>query len=188
MRKEIIEFLSPFGFDFEKGVVQSTDVDLAIIDRKSKVCLCLELKWFIEPAEIWEIVDRSKDLHDGIEQARKLNALHQASDQRLVKDILKIDASYSFLSVVVSRNWIGHDDIQCPDVPIIKSVAPPQPRGFGPWRLLLPRRAGEQPRRRQSETRVVPSSVSPLHFGARTVGNDARRVNMRPIGPRCGSA
>ena len=120
MRNEIIQFLSPFGFDFEKGIVQGTDVDLAIIDRKSKVCLCLELKWFIEPAEIREIVDRSKDLHTGIEQARKLNALHQASDQRLVKDILKVDASYSFLSVVVSRNWIGHDEIQCPDVPIIK--------------------------------------------------------------------
>jgi len=37
-----------------------------------------------------------------------------------MKNVLKIDADYSFLSAVASQNWIGHVDVQDPEVPIIK--------------------------------------------------------------------
>jgi hypothetical protein len=120
MRDEIVEFLSPFGLEFEHGEVTGTDLDLAVIDRKNKVCLCPELKWFIEPAGVREIVERSNDLTDGIEQAGVINRLHKSGDKHLLRDVLCIDDGYKFLAAVVSRNWIGHDEIQSPNVPIIK--------------------------------------------------------------------
>jgi hypothetical protein len=46
--------------------------------------------------------------------------LHANADERLTKNVLKIDADYLFLSVVASQNWIGHEGAQDPEVPIIK--------------------------------------------------------------------
>jgi hypothetical protein len=119
-KAEIIEVLTPLGVAFGWGDVKGTNVDIAIVDHRNKACLCLELKWFIEPAEIREITERTKDLADGVAQAKTINALHAQFDERLLKHVLKIDSGYSFLSVVASQNWIGHDDVQDPDVPIIK--------------------------------------------------------------------
>lgn len=119
-KREIVAFLTPLALSFGEGNVKGTNVDLAIIDRANKACLCLELKWFIEPAEIREIVERTKDLATGVEQAKIVNGLFAQEDEQLIKGVLKIDPSYSFLSVVASQNWIGHADVQDPEVPIIK--------------------------------------------------------------------
>jgi hypothetical protein len=119
-RAEIIEALTPLGFAFGWGSVKGTNVDIAIVDHRNKACLCMELKWFIEPAEIREINARTRDLADGVAQAKTINALHARADKRLLKHVLKINAGYAFLSVVASQNWIGHDDVQDLDVPIIK--------------------------------------------------------------------
>ena len=115
-----MEALAPCQLEFKDGEVKGTNVDLAIIDRRNKVCLCLELKWFIEPAEIREIDERTKELAIGIGQAKIINALHAGRNERLMKDVLDIDADFAFLTAVASRNWIGHDDAQDPEVPIIK--------------------------------------------------------------------
>jgi hypothetical protein len=117
---EFKEKLAPLGFAFGYGDVAGTDVDLAIIDYPNKTCLCLQLKWFIEPAEIREINDRRKDIADGIRQAKTVNELHSRGDAKLMKTVLKIDGDYTFLSAVASQNWIGHGEMQDPDVPIIK--------------------------------------------------------------------
>ena len=119
-RGEIIAFLTSLGLEFKRGVVKGTDLDLAVVDRANKICLCLELKWFIEPAEIREIDERTKELAAGVEQAKIINALYRARDKSLVRDVLGIEPDFTFLSVVASQNWIGHDDVQCPEVPIIK--------------------------------------------------------------------
>jgi hypothetical protein len=87
-------------FAFGHGVVKGTDVDLAIIDHRNKACLCLQLKWFIQPAEIREIHDRTKDLADGIRQAKMINALHSQRNEQLMKSILRIDADYLFLTAL----------------------------------------------------------------------------------------
>jgi len=119
-KAEIEQFLAPYGFDFRSGRVEGTDVDLAIIDRVNKVCRCLELKWFIEPAEIREIEERSRELAQGISQAKKIKLLFERGDKRLIERLLEIDRHYAFLCAVGSVNWIGHGDVQDPEVPIIK--------------------------------------------------------------------
>jgi hypothetical protein len=118
--EEIKEFLAPFNFDYKSGNVKGTNIDLAIIDRANKVCLCLELKWFIEPAEIREIEDRTKELMRGVVQAKKVGALFDAGDNHLLQNVLKIDRDYTFMSAVASVNWIGFGDVQEPTTPIIK--------------------------------------------------------------------
>lgn len=119
-RAEIIEFLSTLGLEFKWGTVKGTNLDLAIVDRPNKTCLCLELKWFIEPAEIREVDERSKELAGGIAQAKIIDALYRSGDEGLIKSILAVDSDYALLCIVASQNWIGHDTVQSPDVPIIK--------------------------------------------------------------------
>jgi hypothetical protein len=118
--EEIKEFLALLNFDYKSGEVKGTNIDLAIIDRANKVCLCLELKWFIEPAEIREIEDRTKELMRGVVQAKKIGALFDSGDNHLLQNVLKIDRDFTFMSAVASVNWIGFGDVQEPTTPIIK--------------------------------------------------------------------
>jgi len=120
LKAEMKEFVSALGLDVRSGVVDGTDLDLAIIDRKNSDCLCLELKWFIEPAEIREIGERTTELKGGVEQARKIRALYERGDRRLARDVLDIEPGYRFMAAVASQNWIGHSEAQDPDVPIVK--------------------------------------------------------------------
>jgi hypothetical protein len=119
-RDEMRAFLAPLGFDLKWGKVGDTDLDLAIVDRTNKVCLCLELKWFIEPDEVREIEQRTKELMAGAMQAKKIKSLFESGDVRLVRDLLNIDQDYQFLSAVASQNWIGFGDVQDTEIPIIK--------------------------------------------------------------------
>lgn len=119
VRSEIIASLSGISLDFRHGKIANTDIDLAIIDRKAKVCLCIEIKWFIEPAEIREVLARSEELNKGVTQAQTIALAFSQNDARLM-DILNIDQSYDFLSMVGSVNSIGHHRNQHPDVPITK--------------------------------------------------------------------
>ena len=117
---EIAEYLSDKGLEFESAELKTTNLDLAIIDRTNRACLCLELKWFIEPAEIREIADRTEELTKGVGQAKELTRLFKANDQQLVTNVLKIDQGYEFFGAVGSVNWIGMADAQDPAVPIVK--------------------------------------------------------------------
>jgi len=119
VRSETIASLSGLGFDFRHGQLADTDIDLAIIDHKAKKCLCIEIKWFIEPAEIREVLARSEELAKGVTQARKIAQAFRDNDGRLMA-LLEIDQSYDFLSMVGSVNFIGSHRVQHPDVPITK--------------------------------------------------------------------
>lgn len=119
LREEMRSFLVPLGFDVRTGELDGTDVDIAIIDRAGRVCLCLELKWFIEPAEIREVREKTRELSTGVSQAKRIDALHQRRDGRL-DTLLQIDDGYLFRAAVASHNWIGHADAQDDGVPIIK--------------------------------------------------------------------
>ncbi|MDA0242596.1 MAG: hypothetical protein OT477_04210 [Chloroflexi bacterium] len=121
LRQEIIQKLSGLEFVFKFGQLGDTDIDLAIIDHKTKKCLTLELKWFIEPAEVREVIQRSKEIKKGVIQAQKIMSAWQRKDDKLVNDILGIDASYDLLSVVASVNSIGNASAQDSKVPIIKT-------------------------------------------------------------------
>lgn len=118
-RAETITTLAGLGFDFKHGQLGDTDLDLAIIDRKAKICLCVEIKWFIEPAEVREIRDRSEELRKGVTQARKIARMFSENDARLM-GLLQIDQSYDFQAMIGSVNFIGGHRIQDVEVPITK--------------------------------------------------------------------
>ena len=121
LRNEFIHLAISLGLDYKHGEIKDTDIDLALIDREQKICLIMELKWFIEPAETRECYDRSKELTKGVKQALKIKNAYANSNQKLVKEILDIEPNYELLTIVVSKNWIGHANVQHPEVPIIKS-------------------------------------------------------------------
>jgi hypothetical protein len=50
------------------------DVDLALLDESARVVLLLELKWFIDPAEPREMVQRGEELAKGVKQCKDLAA------------------------------------------------------------------------------------------------------------------
>ena len=119
LRREAIELLKPLGYDCRHGKLDQTDVDLAIIDHASRACLCVELKWFIEPAEIREVLMRSEELKKGVSQANFVYALFATADSQLL-NLLGIDGTYDFVAMVGSVNFIGRPGIQDPRVPITK--------------------------------------------------------------------
>jgi hypothetical protein len=121
LRDEIIDRIRVTGYETKYGELDDTDVDLAIIDRELKKCITIELKWFIEPAEIREVIQRSKEVKKGVEQAKKITELWCVNDKRLVNDILDIDASFDFLAVVAPVTSIGNPSAQDINILIIKT-------------------------------------------------------------------
>ena len=121
MRKSIISDLSDKDFRFVSGgVANLPDVDLAIVSDSEKVCLLLELKWFIHPAEAREIIEKSEEVKKGISQIQKFKQAYADNNQQLLEK-LNIDSNYKLEGVVVSENWIGNGNVQSPDVPVIRS-------------------------------------------------------------------
>lgn len=118
-RDELIGSLTDCPFDFRFGPIKDTDIDLAIVDRATKKCLCIEIKWFIEPAEIREVMARSEEISRGVVQALKINELFENRDSRLLS-LLEVDESYDLLTMVGSVNFIGRHGVQHPEVPIAK--------------------------------------------------------------------
>ncbi len=118
-RSETIDALSGLGLDFKHGQLDKTDIDLAIIDRNARVCLCIEIKWFIEPSEVREILARSEELRRGVKQSNQIARMFRENDSRLMA-LLDIDHSYDFLTMVGSVNFIGGHRVQHVDVPITK--------------------------------------------------------------------
>ena len=87
-----------------------------------KVCLLLELKWFIDPAEVREIIEKSEEIEKGISQILKFKQAFVKNNEPMLTK-LGIDSSYKFDGIVVSQNWIGHAHahIQSPEVPVIQA-------------------------------------------------------------------
>jgi hypothetical protein len=120
LRNELIDAAKLLGYECKFGKLKDTDVDLALISREERACVALELKWFIEPAEIREVIDRSEELKKGVAQAKRVDYYFKENDTRLIKQILDIESDYNFLAVVGSKNWIGDFDAQDEEIPIIK--------------------------------------------------------------------
>lgn len=119
LRRRIQETLQGLDLQFRHGDVNGTDIDLAIVDHAAKLCLCLEIKWFIEPAEVRELRERSEEIRKGVSQA--LAIAKQVKDRSArVLSLLQIDHSYEVMAVVGSENSIGHARVQHLDVPVVK--------------------------------------------------------------------
>ena len=120
MRGRFFSGVSDKGFRLICGNVSGLpDIDLAIIMDDEKACLLLELKWFIDPAEPREIMEKSEEIAKGISQVRQLKQAFANNHQPLLNK-LKIDSSYRLEGVVVSENWIGHAQVQTPEIPVIQ--------------------------------------------------------------------
>ena len=119
LKQRVIADLDGLGLEFRYGKLSETDIDLAIVEHASQTCLCIELKWFIEPAEIREMLVRSEELSKGVMQCQKITEAFRHKDSRLL-DLLQINCSYDFLAIVGSENFIGRPQTQCGDVAIIK--------------------------------------------------------------------
>jgi hypothetical protein len=122
MRKKILHAVAHMKIRTEYGNLfindDSPDVDLALIDDKNKILYLIELKWFIEPAEVRECVEKSEELDKGITQLKKLESHFTSStDQQLKR--LKIDRNYICKLLLVSANWIGFSNVQDEKIPII---------------------------------------------------------------------
>lgn len=81
--------------------------------------MCVEIKWFIEPAEVREVRARSEEIAKGVRQALRISTLFASRGSRLLS-LLEIDESYDFLAMVGSVNFIGRHGVQHPDVPVAK--------------------------------------------------------------------
>lgn len=101
------------------GVADLPDIDLALLDDSEKMCVLLELKWFIEPAEPREVIEKSEEIAKGITQLLKLsNALGQ--DAQPFLETLRVDANYEFAFAVVSENSVGLSFAQDPRIPVVR--------------------------------------------------------------------
>ena len=122
MRKRFTTGLSAKDFRLIWGWVLGLppDIDLAIINDSEKMCLLLELKWFIYPAEIHEVIGKSKMIKKGISQLIQLKDAF-ANNHKPLLEKLKIESNYRLEGVVVSENWIGHAKVQSPEIPVIQA-------------------------------------------------------------------
>lgn len=121
MRQTFQSHLSDDGLRLIWGSVPGLpDIDLAIVKDSEKMCLLLELKWFIEPAEVREIIQKSEEIEKGISQVLELKRTFANNYQPLLAK-LRIDSSYRLEGVVISENWIGHVTVQSPGVPVIRA-------------------------------------------------------------------
>ena len=66
------------------------DVDLAIISDSEKMCLLLELKWFIDPAEAREIIEKSEEIEKGISQVLQLKQAFGNNHEPLIEKNSKL--------------------------------------------------------------------------------------------------
>ena len=121
MRERFKTGLPNKGFRFISGrLTNLPDIDLAIVNDSEKVCLLLELKWFIAPTVAREQIEKSEEIQKGVRQSLRFKQAF-ANNHRQLLDKLKIDSSYLFDGIVVSENWIGYANVQSPEVPVIRA-------------------------------------------------------------------
>lgn len=119
LRKKIIESISVLGISYEYGAIENSDLDLALIDKERKICLFLELKWFIEPSEPRELIERSEEILKGINQVKNIINLWKTNKSDIIHNKFFIDDSYTCYGVVASVCFIGTPDIQDSNVPVV---------------------------------------------------------------------
>ena len=124
LRNEIIQGSEPFSIRPFWGRVPTwdtfPDVDLAMISETEKQCLVLELKSFVDPAEVREVVEKSEEIEKGIKQAKLLRSQTNSDPEPLYR-ALNIDSSYSIEFAVASANSIGLVHIQDETIPVIRA-------------------------------------------------------------------
>jgi hypothetical protein len=94
------------------------DVDVALVSDVDRECILFELKWFIAPAEIWEIRDRRKEILKGISQLRLISEAFQGRCPQLLR-MLQLPSDSTLSTAVVSKEWIGDSVLQRQGTPVV---------------------------------------------------------------------
>ncbi len=76
------------------------------------------MKWFIDPAEVREVIEKSKEIRKGIEQLQVIRSAWEGGLEALHK-ALGIDRSFTISFAVVSANSIGRSEVQDANTPVI---------------------------------------------------------------------
>lgn len=123
-RSQIINTLSNFPIRSWRGTVsgwrEGGEIDLALMDNESKSCLILELKSFVAPAEVREILERSKEIVEGIKQVRARKRLAISNPAPMLR-ALGIDREWNISWAVASESSIGGVFAQADDVPVVRT-------------------------------------------------------------------
>lgn len=125
MRERIQERICVAGLRFYSGNSglgkDVPDVDIAIISDDEKIVIIAELKWFIEPSEPREVVEKSKEIEKGITQSLILRNKYYENPAKL-NSLLEIDDTYKPYFLVLSENFIGFDLSQHPEIPVVNAA------------------------------------------------------------------
>lgn len=122
MRQWIMDNLAIPNLRYFSGRIpggHKATVDLVIISDLEKICLFLELKWFIEPAEVREVIEKSEEIAKGISQVRGLKQA-VTEDTLTFFQPLQIDSSYRLVFAVASDSFVGIAAVQDAVVPVLQ--------------------------------------------------------------------
>jgi hypothetical protein len=121
-RSNAIQQLSVLDLRFSNGHIsgwgRASELDLAIISDTNRVCLILELKSFIAPAEAREIVERSEEIAKGIGQINERKKMYGQNPLAL-HSFLGIDSQYRLTWAVASETSVGACYVQDSTVPVV---------------------------------------------------------------------
>ena len=121
MRQQILNAANANWRRFSGEIPQRRDlpdIDLALIDDQRDCVLILELKWFIDPDEVREVLNKHEELKKGVNQLKRLLAAFE-DGSRTVQRALNVPDTCRCQVAVVSQNWIGFRAVQDQAVPII---------------------------------------------------------------------
>jgi hypothetical protein len=121
---------APTGFIYKCGArVPNTklEVDLIMADTHSKVLLIGELKWFNNPGDIREVIDKRKGIQKGVSQIYDRLRIIKEKKIEILRDILGIKISdekiyeWDVHGVLVLEGYFDVPEHQHPQIAIIPS-------------------------------------------------------------------
>jgi hypothetical protein len=123
-RQRVTRVLDDLGYRYWFGELsewgEAAEIDLAIVSDAERLCLALEMKAFIGPADPREVHERSLEIERGIKQATLRRAKTREMPQPLQR-ALGIDDTYDVTWAVASETSIGAPYVQSDDMPVVQT-------------------------------------------------------------------
>jgi hypothetical protein len=94
------------------------DIDLAVLDDDAKAGLILEIKWFNEPSEIREVIEKTEEIRKGIKQLGSLKERIEAGDPTVLAR-LGTGERWRWCFAVASANTVGNALPSDPDIHVV---------------------------------------------------------------------
>lgn len=124
LRDELIIAFKGQGFRCWHGHISNwqdaEEIDLAVVDDRTRQVLLLELKAFIGPADPIEVYYKSRALEKGLSQIQRRRVMAETRSGDFHK-VLRTNDEYRFAFAVVSRTSAGNGLVCSADVPVVRS-------------------------------------------------------------------